>query len=64
MTYTPQDVKNVLEAVAQEFLVDIPAKHIDSNYYIGLGELEYQFIDGDPEWFAQIAEHINGSTEP
>jgi hypothetical protein len=53
--------RKVLTALAEEFLVDIPAVHTDKGvYYIEYNQLAGSLILADGEWYRSIAEYANG----
>lgn len=58
--YTPEDVAKILEVFVRGFVVDIPAKHIDGDYLIPLGELEYALSAPSYDWLVDIASTANG----
>jgi hypothetical protein len=59
---TAEHVAIVLVALAEEFLVDVPAVHTkDGVYYIEYNTLANALINGDKEWYAAIAQHINNA---
>ena len=58
--YTARDVVAILQAFVLDHIVEIPAKHIDGDYLIPLGELEYAVIAPNTELFEQIAATANG----
>ena len=57
--YTAEDVKNIFETLADEFLVDIPADHSDGKYRIELVDLILALTDSEPEWFEEISHVTN-----
>lgn len=59
MEYTAEDVKNILVAFVEEFLVDIPAKHDTDGYWIEFTDLSGHVILADDEWFEDQARHVN-----
>ena len=61
---TPEHVAIVLHALAEEFLVDIPAV-FDKD---GVATIEYTvlanaLLNSDKEWYSAIAEFINAPKE-
>lgn len=61
---TGEHVAVVLKALAEGFLVDIPAL-FDSNgvYYIEYTQLANALVNSPQSWFDKIAEHINATDE-
>lgn len=58
-SYTAADVQNILTAFAEEFLVDVPARHEKGDYLIEFTELSTELILGEPSWYLSIAEYAN-----
>lgn len=54
--YTAEDVRNILTSLAEEYLVDIPAKHADGLYLLEYNDIATAFILGNEEWYEDIAE--------
>lgn len=57
--YNAQDVKNILATFAEEFLVDVPARHVDGKYLIEYDTLVNTLTLGEDDWFDQIATETN-----
>lgn len=57
--YTAEDVKNILTTFAEEFLVDIPARHENGDYLIDAAVLERELVLGEPMWYEAIAGTVN-----
>lgn len=57
---TTAQVADVLAAFVQDFVLDIPAKHIDGDYLIPLGELEYALEAPGHEWLEELTAAVNG----
>lgn len=57
---TAEDARKVLTALAEEFLVDIPAVHNNGTYLLEYNQLAGTLILADGEWYEGIAEYANG----
>lgn len=57
--YTALDVQNILTAFAEEFSVDVPARHVDGEYLIEYNNLTTHLVLGEDEWYAAIADYAN-----
>jgi len=60
ISYTAQDVQNILTTFADEFLVDVKAEHTGGRYLIEDATLTTALTLGEPEWYAAIADYTNG----
>lgn len=56
---TEDDARKVLTALAEEFLVDIPAVHNNGTYLLEYNQLAGSLILGEGEWYRGIAEYAN-----
>jgi hypothetical protein len=59
MALTSDEVGKVLDIFVRDFAVDIPAVHINGDYLIPLGELEYALSIPSREWLEEITAAYN-----
>lgn len=60
MAVTPAQVEEVLTGFAEEFSIDVEALHNEAGYWIEYTTLSNALVNGSPEWYAAIAEYVNG----
>lgn len=60
MKYSTADVQNILTAFAEEFLVDVDAKHDSSGYWIEHNDLAAALVLNNNAWYAEIAAYASG----
>lgn len=56
---TAEDARKVLTALAEEFLVDIPAVHNNGTYLLEYNQLAGSLILANEDWYEGIAEYAN-----
>lgn len=56
---TPQQVKLVLQALGNEFLVDLQAVHNAEGYWLEYTETAAGLILSTSQWHQQIADYVN-----
>lgn len=62
MAVTTADVAATLAALAEEFLVDVPAAHDGKGgYYIEYNTLANALVNSPEDWYEQIAGYINAT---
>lgn len=59
MQYNAQDVKNILATFAEDYLVDVPARHENGEYLIEHDALVNALTLGEDSWFEDIAAMTN-----
>lgn len=59
-TITAQTVKDVLQALAEDYIVDIPAVHNPEGYWIEYNQLAAALLLGGDVWFEEIAVTADG----
>lgn len=58
--YNAEDVRVILTTFAEEFLVDVPARHTpDGDYLIEHDELVRALSLAEPEWYETVADEAN-----
>lgn len=58
--YTAADVQDILTGFAEEFAVDIKAKHTpEGDYLIDFTDLVSTLVLGERSWYADIADYVN-----
>jgi hypothetical protein len=50
-----------LTAFAEEFSVDVPARHVDGEYLIEYNQLTTSLVLGEDEWYQRIADYANAN---
>lgn len=53
--YTALDARKILTALAEEYLVDIPAKHENGLYLLEFNDIATELVLGREEWYEEIA---------
>jgi hypothetical protein len=59
LQYNAQDVKNILTILAEDFLVDVPARHTDGDYLIEYHTLVNTLTLAEDGWYESIASTTN-----
>lgn len=59
--YNAADVAVILSVFAENFLVDVPARHTDGDYLIEHDTLVRALTLGEDDWYAQIAAEANAN---
>jgi metal-dependent HD superfamily phosphatase/phosphodiesterase len=57
---TAEQVEAVLTALAEEYLVDVPATHDGKGgYFIEYTTLAHQLVNSGIEWYTEISNYVN-----
>lgn len=59
VSVTPEQVKAVLQALGNEFLVDLQAVHNKDGYWLEYTETAAGLILSPEDWHKQIADYVN-----